>query len=93
LESGDEGPGPPGGMTPGPVPVHAPGPGPERWAEAGAASASAAIIAMPLKRCFISLILCCNRWRDGQGSSFRSVEALRQNPWSVKWATFCPPIG
>src|SRR6516164_3467541 len=28
LDSGEEGPGPPGGLTPGPVPVRAPGPGP-----------------------------------------------------------------
>jgi len=55
LESGEEGPGPPGTGWFGPG---APAPGPVRCAEAGAAIASAATIATPLKRCFISLILC-----------------------------------
>src|SRR6516162_8889065 len=62
LKSGDEGPGPPGGVTPGPVPVFAYGPGPVRCAEAGTATASAAIIATPLKRCFISVVLCYSSW-------------------------------
>ena len=57
LESGDEGPGPPGTGWFGPG---APTPGPVRCAEAGAAIASAATIATPLKRCFMSLILCCS---------------------------------
>jgi hypothetical protein len=55
LESGEEGPGPPGTGWFGPG---APAPGPVRWAEAGAAIASAATIATPLKRCFMCLILC-----------------------------------
>ena len=54
-ESGEEGPGPPGTGWFGPG---APAPGPVRCAEAGAAIASAATIATPLKRCFMSLILC-----------------------------------
>ena len=58
LKSGEDGPKPPGGVTPGPVPVFADGPGPVRCAEAGAAIANAAIIAMPLKRCLMSLVLC-----------------------------------
>ena len=57
LDSGDEGPGPPGTATFGPG---APAPGPVRCAEAGTAIASAATIATPLKRCFMSLILCCS---------------------------------
>jgi hypothetical protein len=59
--SGEEGPNPPGGMTPGPVVVCAVGPGPERWAEAGAVIASAATIAIatPLKRVLMSMVLCC----------------------------------
>lgn len=57
LESGEEGPGPPGTGWFGPG---APAPGPVRCAEAGAAIASAATIATPLKRCFMSLILCCS---------------------------------
>ena len=57
LYSGEEGPGPPGGLTPGPVPVGAVTPGPSRWAEAGATIASAATIATPLNRYFITLIL------------------------------------
>jgi hypothetical protein len=57
LDSGEEGPGPPGTGWFGPG---APTPGPVRCAEAGAAIASAATIATPLKRCFMSLILCCN---------------------------------
>ena len=57
LESGEEGPGPPGTGWFGPG---APTPGPVRCAEAGATIASAATIATPLKRCFMSLILCCS---------------------------------
>jgi hypothetical protein len=60
LYSGEEGPGPPGGLTAGPVPVAAPGPGPSRCAQTGAANASAATIATPLKRCFMTLILRCS---------------------------------
>jgi hypothetical protein len=60
LESGEEGPSPPGGVTAGPVPVVAPGPGPVRCAQTGAAKASAATIATPLKRCFMTLILRCS---------------------------------
>jgi hypothetical protein len=60
LDIGEEGPGPPGGTPVGPVVVDAPVPGPVRCADAGAAMASAAIIATPLKRCFMSLILCCS---------------------------------
>jgi hypothetical protein len=66
LKSEEEGPGPPGGVTPGPVPVFAYGPGPVRCAEAGAAIASAAIIATPLKRCLISMVLRCSS-RIGKG--------------------------
>ena len=60
LESGEEGPTPPGGRTPGPVPVVAPAPGPVRCAQTGAANASAATIATPVKRCFMTLILLCS---------------------------------
>jgi hypothetical protein len=60
LESGEEGPSPPGGVTPGPVPVVAPAPGPVRCAQTGAANASAATIATPVKRCFMTLILRCS---------------------------------
>ena len=60
LESGEEGPSPPGGVTPGPVPVAAPAPGPVRCAQTGAANASAATIATPVKRCFMTLILRCS---------------------------------
>ncbi len=56
-DNGEEGPGPPGTGWFGPG---APAPGPVRCAEAGAAIASAATIATPLKRCFMSLILCCS---------------------------------
>ena len=55
LDSGEEGPGPPGTGWFGPG---APTPGPVRCAEAGAAIASAATIATPLKRCFMATILC-----------------------------------
>ena len=58
--SGEEGPTPPGGRTPGPVPVYAVGPGPARCAKAGTADASAAIIAAVLSSFFISLVLCCS---------------------------------
>ena len=57
LWSGEEGPYPPGGITPGPVPVLAVGPGPVRCAEAGIAAASAAITAAVLRSFFISLVL------------------------------------
>ena len=67
LESGEEGPGPPGTGWFGPG---APAPGPVRWAEAGAAIASAATIATPLKRCFMSLILCCS---SGQRPGYRTL--------------------
>ena len=60
LESGEEGPGPPGGTPVGPVVVAAPAPGPVRCADAGATIASAATIATPLRRYFMSLILCCS---------------------------------
>jgi hypothetical protein len=60
LYSGEEGPGPPGGLTAGPVPVGAVAPGPVRCAQTGAANASAATIATPLKRCFMTLILRCS---------------------------------
>ena len=66
LKSEEEGPNPPGGVTPGPVPVFAYGPGLVRCADAGAAIASAAIIATPLKRCFIPLVLRCSS-RIGKG--------------------------
>ena len=70
LKSEEEGPNPPGGVTPGPVPVLAYGPGPERCAEAGTAIASAAIIATPLKKCFITSVLrCIGLVRDSQRSS------------------------
>ena len=57
LDSGEEGPGPPGTGWLGPG---APTPGPVRCADAGAAIASAATIATPLKRCFMTLILRCS---------------------------------
>jgi hypothetical protein len=60
LYSGEDGPGPPGGLTAGPVPVGAVAPGPSRCAQTGAANASAATIATPLKRCFMTLILRCS---------------------------------
>jgi len=60
LYSGEEGPGPPGGLTAGPVPVPAVAPGPLRCAQPGAATASAATIATPLKRYFMTLILRCS---------------------------------
>ena len=75
----EEGPNPPGGVMPGPVPVFAYGPGPERCAEAGTAIASAAIIATPLKRCFISLVLRCSglvRVADACMSAAKSQSAI-----------------
>src|SRR5215472_9502676 len=60
LKSGEEGPYPPGGITPGPVPVFAVGPGPTCCAEAGTADASTTIIAAVLRSLFISLVLCCS---------------------------------
>src|SRR5208282_2242112 len=60
LYSGEEGPGPPGGLTPGPVVVGAVAPGPVRCAQPGAAIASTATIATPFKRCFMTLVLCCS---------------------------------
>jgi hypothetical protein len=57
LDSGEEGPGPPGTATFGPG---APTPGPVRCAQTGAANASAATIATPLKRYFMTLILRCS---------------------------------
>ena len=54
LNSGEDGPGPPGGLTPGPVPEGAVAPGPVRCAETGATIASAATIAAPLKRYFMT---------------------------------------
>ena len=71
LESGEEGPGPPGTGWFGPG---APAPGPVRWAEAGAAIASAATIATPLKRCFMSLILCCS---SGQATKLPNTQKHR----------------
>ena len=57
LDSGEDGPGPPGTAWAGPG---APTPGPVRCAQTGAANASAATIATPLKRCFMTLILRCS---------------------------------
>jgi hypothetical protein len=68
LESGEEGPGPPGTGWFGPG---APTPGPVRCAEAGAAIASAATIATPLNRCFMSLILCCS---SGQATKLPNTQ-------------------
>ena len=56
LYNGELGPGPPGGLTSGPVPVPAVEPGPERCADTGSAIASAATIATLLKRYFMGLI-------------------------------------
>jgi hypothetical protein len=72
LERGEEGPGPPGGVPVGPVEVEAPAPGPVRCADAGATIASAAIIATPLRRYFMSLILCCS---SGQATKLPTAEA------------------
>jgi hypothetical protein len=60
LDSGEDGPGPPGGLTPGPVPEGAVAPGPVRCAEAGATIASVATIATPLNKYFMTLILRCS---------------------------------
>ena len=57
LNIGEEGPNPPGGMTPGPLPVFAYGPGLVRCAEASVGIASAAIIATLLKRYLMFQVL------------------------------------
>ena len=68
FDIGEEGPGPPGTGWFGPG---APTPGPVRCAEAGAAIASAATIATPLNRCFMSLILCCS---SGQATKLPNTQ-------------------
>jgi hypothetical protein len=68
LDSGEEGPGPPGTGWFGPG---APTPGPVRCADTGAAIASAATIATPLMRCFMPLILCCS---SGQATKLPNTQ-------------------
>ena len=97
LESGEEGPGPPGGLTPGPVPVAAPAPGPVRCAQTGAANASAATIATPVKRCFMTLILRCSSALTRQASfcsgNTRSYERDRHPEDCAAFASFCRFLG
>jgi len=87
LDIGDEGPGPPGTGWLGPG---APTPGPVRCAQTGAAIASAATIATPCKRCFMSLILRCS---SRLAEAYPTLIVLRRGTVGAAQPSLCRPHG